>query len=302
MSGPDRPLGTEAVDPAYGELDAWPLGRILDAVIANSRRAAEAVAAASGQLERAAAGVEERLRAGGRFVYAGAGTSGRIAVQDAAELPPTFGFERAVVLLAGGGAAGSRALENAEDDTGAALHDVERAGIGPTDAVIGVAASGRTPYTLAVVRAARERGAFTVGFANNAGTPLLSAPHVGVLLDTGPEVLAGSTRLAAGTAQKIALNALSTAVLVRSGGAFGNLMVGMRPINEKLHQRAVVTVAEAAGVSQERSRSALESAGWRVREAIVMARTGVDEATATALLERHGGRVRGALEAAQRRR
>jgi len=300
VSDEDRTLSTEAVDPGYAELDAWPLGRIVDAVVANSRRAAEAVAAASGSLERAAAGVEERLRAGGRLVYAGAGTSGRIAVQDAAELPPTFGFERAVVLLAGGGAAGSRALENAEDDTDAALRDVEGAGVGPADAVVGVAASGRTPYTLTVVRAAKERGAFTVGIANNAGTPLLTAPDVGVLLDTGPEVLAGSTRLAAGTAQKIALNALSTAVLVRSGGAYRNLMVGMRPINDKLTQRAVLMVADAAGVSPEASSSALTRAGGRVREAIVMAATDVDLATARALLERHGGRVRDALEAAHR--
>lgn len=296
MSDERRPLDTEAVDPTYGELDAWPRRRIVDAVIASSRRAAEAVAAASEALERAAAGAEERIRAGGRLIYAGAGTSGRIAVQDAAELPPTFGFERALVLLAGGGGAGDRAVENAEDDTGGAIRDVEAAAVEPRDAVVGVAASGRTPYTLAVVRSAKERGAFTVGLANNAGTPLLTSPQVGVLLDTGPEVLAGSTRLAAGTAQKIALNALSTSVLARSGGAYRNLMVGMRPTNDKLSRRAVAMVAEATGLSPERSRTALAGAGGRVREAIVMARGGVDLDTATALLERHGGRVRDALE------
>jgi len=291
-------LRTERADPIYRDLDAWPLARILGAVVASGERAAATVAAASEALEAAAAGIESRLRAGGRLVYVGAGTSGRIAVQDAAELPPTFGFERAVVLLAGGGAAGSRALENAEDDVDAAVADVQRIAIGASDAVVGVAASGRTPYTLAVVRGARKRGAFTVGVANNAGTPLLSAPEVGILLDTGPEVLAGSTRLAAGTAQKIALNALSTAVLVRAGGAYRNLMVGMRPTNEKLRHRAVAMVAETARVPATRARNALERSGWSVREAIVMARTDLGLAEVTALLWKHDWRVRDALAAA----
>ena len=288
-------MNTEAFDPDYDDLDAWPLGRIVDAVIDANRRAADAVGRAREALERAAVGIEGRLDRGGRLVYAGAGTSGRIAVQDAAELPPTFGFERTLVLMAGGGEAGAVALENAEDDTEAALRDVERSGLGPDDAVIGIAASGRTPYTLAAIRRARELGAFTVGIANNAGAPLLDTAEVGVLLDSGPEVLAGSTRLAAGTAQKIALNALSTAVLVRAGGAYRNLMVGMRPINDKLRQRAADIVRRATGTSGEEAERALRLATGSIREAIVIVETGASPEEARALLGRHGNRVRDAL-------
>lgn len=290
-------MNTEAFDPDYDDLDAWPLGRIVDAVIESNRRAADAVGRARDALERAAEGIADRLGRGGRLVYAGAGTSGRIAVQDAAELPPTFGFERTVVLMAGGGAAGAVARENAEDDTAAALRDVERSGIGPDDAVVGIAASGRTPYTLVVVSRSRALGAFTVGLANNAGAPLLDAAEVGVLLDSGPEVLAGSTRLAAGTAQKIALNALSTAVLVRAGGAYRNLMVGMRPINEKLRQRAADIVQRATGSTGDEAEHALQLSAGAIREAIVILETGASPEEARTLLVRHGNRVRDALQA-----
>jgi len=286
---------TESRDPSYRELDMWPLGRIVEAVVDGGERAVEAVRNAGDALERAAIGIDARLARGGRLVYAGAGTSGRIALQDAAELPPTFGFQRTVVLMAGGGGAGAVAVENAEDDTDAASRDVAEAGVGPDDAVIGIAASGRTPYTLSVIAAARERGAFTVGIANNPATPLLAAADVGVLLDTGPEVLAGSTRLAAGTAQKIALNALSTAVLVRAGGAYRNLMVGMHPTNAKLRRRAVDVVCEATGAPPEAAEGALAAARWEIREAIVMLEAKVGPDAARALLAGHGGRVRDAL-------
>ncbi len=289
-------MTTEGRDPNYRDLDVWSLGRIVDAVVDGGQRAVDAAWNARDALERAAIGVEARLSRGGRLVYAGAGTSGRIALQDAAELPPTFGFERTVVLMAGGGSAGAVAVENAEDDTDAAARDVAGAGLGPDDAVLGIAASGRTPYTLSVIHAARERGAFTVGIANNAGTPLLAAAEVGVLLDTGPEVLAGSTRLAAGTAQKIALNALSTAVLVRSGGAYRNLMVGMRPTNAKLRRRAVEVVCAATGAPREAAERSLAAAAWGIREAIVMLEAGVDPEVARTLLARHRDRVRDALD------
>lgn len=288
-------MTTESFDPAYQDLDTWPLDRILEAVIDGGRRSAEAVANAHEALGAAASGIEERLSRGGRLVYVGAGTSGRIAVQDAAELPPTFGFERTLVLMAGGGRAGQRALENAEDDSESAVRDATNGHVSSSDAVIGIAASGRTPYTVAAVRFAREQGAFTVGIANNPGTPLLVAADVGILLDTGPEVVAGSTRLAAGTAQKIALNALSTAVLVRAGGAYRNLMVGMRPINAKLRERAIEVVAEAAGVTADASAAALARADWGIREAIVMLTAGVDLEAARERLTRHGQRVRDAL-------
>ncbi|MFO7546711.1 MAG: N-acetylmuramic acid 6-phosphate etherase [Trueperaceae bacterium] len=286
---------TESIHEAYRDLDAWPAAKILAAVNDANRRAIDAVAEALPDLDRAAIGIEERLRSGGRLFYVGAGTSGRVAVQDAAELPPTFGFERARVLLAGGQAAQDRAKEGAEDDVVAAAAVVDEAGVGRQDALVGIAASGVTPYTIAAVRRATERGAFTVGIANNPDTPLLTVGEVGILLATGPEVLAGSTRLAAGTAQKAALNALSTAVLVRLGGAYGNLMVGMRPVNAKLEKRAAAIVAEAAEVPLDAAAEVLARADDDIRTAIVMARTGVDADQAREAVRQHGGRVRDAL-------
>jgi N-acetylmuramic acid 6-phosphate etherase len=290
-------MTTETVSDQFRGLDDWSAVDIMRAVTEGNARAVRAVESALPQLEAAAAGIEPRLLAGGRLFYAGAGTSGRLGVMDAAELAPTFGFDRTEVLLAGGGDAQDRAQEGAEDDVVAAAAAVDRAEIGPRDALIGVAASGRTPYTVAAVKRARERGAFTVGLANNADTPLLSVGDVGVLLDTGPEVLAGSTRLAAGTAQKAALNALSTAVLVRLGGAYDNLMVGMRPLNAKLKKRAVEIVAQAARLESSEAEGFLERAGGDIRTAIVMAGTGVQAATAARLLAANGSRVRAAIAA-----
>lgn len=292
-------MSTEGIDPAYRDLDLWPAERIVGAVVDANRSAMAAVAAAAPALGRAADAIEHRLRRGGRLVYAGAGTSGRIAMQDAAELPPTFGFERALVLLAGGESAGRRAKEGAEDDRDEAVAAVDGAAVGPADALVGIAASGHTPYTIAAVERARERGAFTVGIANNADGGLLAAADVAVLLDTGPEVLAGSTRLAAGTAQKVALNALTTAVLVRLGGAYHNLMVGMRPANAKLERRAAAIVAEATGLSADAAAAALARAENGIREAIVMTGSGVGLERARELLARHHQRVREALDAAR---
>lgn len=289
-------MSTEAVDPRYAGLDTWPAERIVEAVTEANARAIEAVRRATPELARAAAGIEQRLREGGRLVYVGAGTSGRLGVQDAAELAPTFGFEDVVLLMAGGGDAQARAKEGAEDDVDAARREVEAAGIGPADVVVGVAASGRTPYTVAAVEHARERGAFTVGIANNPDTPLLSAAEVGVLLDTGPEVLAGSTRLAAGTAQKAALNALSTAAMVRMGGAYDNLMVAMRPLNAKLIDRAARIVAQAAGSSQEEAVKLLNAAGGDMRVAIVMGIAGASAEASAKALQESGGLVRAATE------
>jgi N-acetylmuramic acid 6-phosphate etherase len=205
-----------------------------------------------------------------------------------------------VVLMAGGAAAGETSVEGAEDEEEAAVAAVAAAKVDARDVVIGLAASGRTPYTVAAVRAARARGAFTVGIANNPGAPLLDVAEVGVLLDTGPEVIAGSTRLVAGTAQKIALNALSTAPMTELGAVYRNLMVAMRPKNEKLHQRAVAMVALATGRAETAARSALVRCDWRIREAIVHLETGLDPRRAERLLHEHGGRVREALEAHRR--
>jgi N-acetylmuramic acid 6-phosphate etherase len=204
------------------------------------------------------------------------------------------------VLMAGGESALTRSKEGAEDDVDAAEAEVEVAGVSSRDAVVGVAASGRTPYTVAAIRKARALGAFTVGIANNPGTPRLDAADVGVLLDTGPEVLAGSTRLAAGTAQKAALNALSTTVMVRLGGAYGNLMVSMRPLNAKLVNRAAGIVARATGLEHEEAAALLEASGRHIGVAIVMGLASVDAEQARAALERAGGRVRVAAESLKR--
>jgi N-acetylmuramic acid 6-phosphate etherase len=293
-------VSTEGIDPRYAGLDTWDAAKIIEAVTEANARAIAAVQRALPELTRAAEGIEARLAAGGRLVYAGAGTSGRLAVLDAAELSPTFGYDDTVVLMAGGESALTRSKEGAEDDVDAAEAEVEVAGVSSRDAVVGVAASGRTPYTVAAIRKARALGAFTVGIANNPGTPLLDAADVGVLLDTGPEVLAGSTRLAAGTAQKAALNALSTTVMVRLGGAYGNLMVSMRPLNAKLVNRAAGIVARATGLEHEEAAALLEASGRHIGVAIVMGLASVDAEQARAALERAGGRVRVAAESLKR--
>ena len=295
--GATESLVTEGVDPAFAGLDAWPAARTLAALVDGQRRAIEAVACALPDLERAADGIATRVGRGGRLAYAGAGTPGRLGFLDAAELPPTFGFERTVVFLAGGPAAMTASREGAEDDADEARAAVAAAGIGPDDALIGVAASGRTPYTVAAVAVARAAGAFTVGIASVAESPLLRAAEVGVWLDSGPEVLAGSTRLAAGTAQKAALNALSTTVLVRLGGAYGNLMVGVRATNEKLRRRAVAMVARATGAAPEAAARALATVDGDARAAIVVLLASVDPESARAALAAHGQRVRDALAA-----
>lgn len=290
-------MKTEAPNERTLELDTWPAERIIAQIVDANEDAVRSVRSVLTDLERAAAGIEAKLRQGGRLCYAGAGTSGRLALQDAAELPPTFGFGRTHVLLAGGAGASGKAKEGAEDDREDAVRQVDAAEIGPMDVLIGIAASGATPFTVAAVERARELGAFTVGIANNPGAPLLAAADVGILLDTGPEVLAGSTRMAAGTAQKVALNALSTAVLVRLGGAYRNLMVGMAPVNEKLRRRAVSIVEQATGADAESAHLALRATDWKIREAILVIERGVSAERAAELLVEHGDRVRDALAA-----
>ena len=292
---PPDALATEGVDPTYADLDAWDAPTTIAALIAGQRRAIDAVDRARPALARAAEGIAERIARGGRLGYAGAGTSGRLAMLDAAELPPTFGFDRAFVLLAGGAEAMTASREGAEDDVDEAAAAVAARRVGPDDVLIGIAASGRTPFTIAAVGAARAAGAFTVGIAGVDGSPLLRAAEVAVWLDTGPEVLAGSTRLGAGTAQKAALNALSTTVLVRLGGAYGNLMVGMRATNAKLRRRAVNLVARATGARREAAAAALAAAGGAQRVALGTLSAGGGGGRASAGVVARAGRVREAL-------
>ncbi|WP_457627320.1 N-acetylmuramic acid 6-phosphate etherase [Oceanithermus sp.] len=266
-------MTTEDVALRYRSLDTWPSSEILEALLERNFSALAAVRAALGPLERAAEGAAARLREGsGRLVYAGAGTSGRLAVLDAVELAPTFGWphERLHYLLAGGEGALVRSAEAAEDEAEAGRRRVAEAGVGPDDVFVGVAASGRTPFTVAALEAARERGAFTVGLANNPDTPLLAAAEVGVLLETGPEVIAGSTRLAAGTAQKVALNLFSTLLMVRLGRVYSNLMVGVQASNAKLARRAAGIVAKISSCPLDEAERALEAAGGDPRLAVLL--------------------------------
>ncbi len=262
----------------------------------------DALAAARPALVRAVGLATAALEAGGRILYVGAGTPGRIAAMDAAECPPTFGVDpdRVVAVTAGGDSAARRAVEGAEDDAEAGRTDVLALGPTSDDVVVGIAASGRTPYVVAALTAAREAGAATVAVVNNPGTPAAAAADVAVEVLTGPETLSGSTRLKAGSAQKVVLNVISTAAMVGTGHAYGPWMVDVDPTNEKLRRRARRILREATGVTDEVAAAALEAAGWRTKTALVALLGGVDAGTAATLLATHRGRVRLALEEATR--
>ena len=249
-------------------------------------------------LAAAVTAAASRLRGGGRIAYAGAGTSGRIGVQDGAELGPTFDWppERLLFLIAGGEAALIRAAEGAEDRADAAAQDVRDARLGPPDVLVGLAASGSTPYTVACVATAREAGALTIGIANSPGTRLLEAAEHKVSLETGPEAIAGSTRMKAGTAQKAALNLFSTTVMMQLGRVYRGQMVDMLARNDKLRRRAVRVLRGLTGVSTEQAAAALTEADGRVKLAVLIAR-GLRIAEAQALLAQCGGDLRQAERA-----
>ena len=252
-----------------------------------------AVAAIHGQVRAiadAADAAGDRLRRGGRLVYVGAGTSGRIAVQDGVELFPTYNWpqERLVFLMAGGLDALTRSAERAEDDADGARARIGAAAVGREDVVIGVAASGRTPFTVAAIAAARSAGALTIGISNNADTPLLSAAEHAIAIVTGSEIVAGSTRMKAGTAQKAVLNMLSTTTMLRCGLVYRGLMVNMRVSNDKLLQRGQAMIRDIANVSDEDAVAALEQAGLEIKPGVLIA-MGADRDQADHLLrEAHG--------------
>ncbi|HEY3350443.1 MAG TPA: N-acetylmuramic acid 6-phosphate etherase [Thermoanaerobaculia bacterium] len=256
-----------------------------------------AVGAALPDLARAADAIAARLDAGGRWFYTGAGTSGRLGALDAAELPPTFGTDPSLVvaLLAGGKRAMFEAVEGAEDDADAGAVDLLRAGLTASDAVVGIAASGATPYVRGALKEAKARGALTVSIVCRPGTPLLAEAEIGVLLDTGREILAGSSRLKAGTAQKIALNMLSTAVMARRGLVYEGEMVAMQPTNDKLRKRATRIVAQFAKISEEKAEDFLRRVSWHLPSALIAAKWGVDAETAALHLSKKKYNVAEAL-------
>lgn len=290
-------LQTEGVRPGLDDLDRRPPGAVALLVLEAERAAGEALRRAGPALAAAVDAVAARLVAGGRLFTLGAGTPGRLAVLDAAELGPTFSAPPGLVvpLLAGGMGALVESVEGAEDDDCAAAGALDGHGLGPGDAVVGITASGRTPFVLGGLRHARARGALAVGIVNNPGSPVAAAADLAVEILTGPELIAGSTRMAAGTAQKIALNALSTACMVALGKTYGARMVDVRATNAKLRRRALRTVREVAGVGDAEAEAALAAAGGRVKPALVMLLAGVDAATANERLDRCSGRVRDAL-------
>ncbi len=270
---------------------------LLAALYEADRAVHSAVGAALPAIARAVEAIAARLDAGGRWFYVGAGTSGRLGALDAAELPPTFGTDPSLVvaLLAGGRRAMSEAVEGAEDDAGAGGRDLLAAGMTGRDAVVGIAASGATPYVRGALAEARARRALTVAIVCRPGTPLLAEADVPILLDTGTEVLAESSRLKAGTAQKIALNMLSTAVMARRGLVYEGEMVAMRPTNEKLRKRAIRIVARLGATSEEKAEDFLRRVNWHLPSALIAAKWKVDAETAALHLSRKKNDVAAAL-------
>jgi N-acetylmuramic acid 6-phosphate etherase len=286
---------TETANAAARDLDLMDSEAIVALLAREQCAAAAAVERATPAIARAVDAVVARLRAGGRLHYVGAGTSGRIATLDAAECPPTFGTPPSLVVahVAGGDEALVRAVEGAEDDgeRGAqAIRDATAA-----DAVVGISASGGAPYVVRAVAAARERGALTIAVTSVPESALAAAAELAIVVDTGAEPIAGSTRLKAGTAAKLVLNALSTATMVRLGRVYDNVMVDVVASNAKLRGRAIRLVCELAGVDQAAARELLEASGGSVKVAIAMHRRGVDAARARELLAQSGGFLRPVL-------
>ncbi len=279
-------LSTESISARYADLDLWPTVDAVAAMLDAQREAVDAVGSQTGAIARAAEEAAARLAdPKGRLIYIGAGTSGRLAVQDGVELGPTYDWAeaRTAYLLAGGAAAVMASVEGAEDNIAAGEQAMAGAAPGAGDVVIAVSASGTTPFTVAAARAGAAAGALTIGIASNAGSPLLTLVAQPIVLDTGAEVIAGSTRMKAGTAQKIALNLLSTAVMLRLGRVYNGLMVNMRLSNDKLRRRAIEMVGEIAGVEKAAAAAALEQAGGDIRLAALIALGRTREEGASAL-------------------
>jgi N-acetylmuramic acid 6-phosphate etherase len=292
-------LLTEQRNPASRDIDTRPTPEILRIINSEDQNVAPAVAVEIPRIAQAVDRIVESLRGGGRLFYIGAGTSGRLGVLDAAECPPTFHVPPEMVqgIIAGGEAALARATEASEDDPAAGRRDLMEHAFTPRDALVGIAASGRTPYVLGAVAAARELGALTVGISCTPDSELARAAEIAITPLPGPEVIAGSTRMKAGTATKLVLNMISTTVMIRLGHVYGNLMVNVEPKNSKLEDRALRIVAEAAQVNYDRAGQVLREAGGEVKTAIVMARLAVDRAAAQAKLAAAGGRIAEALKA-----
>jgi N-acetylmuramic acid 6-phosphate etherase len=289
-------MATEKISPRFVELDSWSTQDMIEAMYEGQLSAGAAVRAALPKIAAAVEGAVPRLQRGGRLIYVGAGTSGRIAVQDGAELPPTYNWplNRLVFIMAGGTSALLKSSEGAEDSGDDGARAIIAAKVGSDDVVIGVAASGTTPFTVSAVQTATERGGMSVGIANNANTPLLQAAQHAILVETGTEVLAGSTRMQAGTAQKIVLNLFSTSLMIRLGRVYRGLMVDMRARNAKLLRRAEVIVDQIVGCGSTDAAHLVAKADGDVKLAVLLG-LGLEAADAAALLQKHLGNLRSAI-------
>jgi N-acetylmuramic acid 6-phosphate etherase len=293
----DRRL-TERRNPRSRDIDVASSLELVDLINAEDAAVPRAVAEARADIARAVDLIVTAFDAGGRLLYVGAGTSGRLGVLDASECPPTFGTPPAMVvgIIAGGFPALVKPAEGAEDDVKAGVGEMDTRQVGPDDVVVGIAASGTTPYVRGALGRARELGARTVLLACSEPAPAIrDACDVCITVLTGPEVVTGSTRMKAGTATKLVLNTLTTAAMIRIGKTYGNLMVDLQAWSEKLVDRGERILMEVAGVTREAARTLIADAGGRVKTAIVMARRGVDRQEAELLLARHEGRIRGII-------
>ncbi|MFD5599037.1 N-acetylmuramic acid 6-phosphate etherase [Leucobacter sp. NPDC058333] len=290
-------LTTESGDPRHAHIDLLGVAELATLMNEADQSVPLAVHAALDDIVRGITLVSERMERGGRLFYVGTGTPGRIGVLDASEIPPTFSVEgRVVGIMAGGRDAIFNAVEGIEDDAAAGARAVDEAGIGPLDSVVGVAASGRTPFVIAAVRRARELGALGVGFSCNQDTELSAAADHAIEVVVGPEVVSGSTRLKAGTAQKLVLNMFSTISMVRLGRTYGDLMIEVNASNEKLRERAVRMVMRISGAPRDDAQRALEATDYAVPVASLMLLRGLSADAARTQLDAADGRLRTALE------
>ncbi|SEE71718.1 N-acetylmuramic acid 6-phosphate etherase [Ruania alba] len=290
------PLTTEAADLRYSRIDTLGVAELATLMNEADQTVPQAVHDALGQIVPAIEAMTDRMLGGGRLIYVGAGTPGRIGVLDASEIPPTFSTrDRVLGIIAGGPVAIVDAVEGAEDDAQGGAAAIDEAGVGPLDSVVGVAASGRTPFVIGAVRRARQLGALGIGFSCNEKTPLSEIAERAIEVIVGPELISGSTRLKAGTAQKLVLNMFSTIAMVRLGKTYGNLMVELRASNEKLRERATRMVMQLTDATYSAARETLEAADYSVPVAVVSLRRGLVVTDARTALDAADGHLRAAL-------
>ncbi len=289
---------TEARNPASLHIDTLSTLQLVHVINEADAQVPAAVASQAPAIARAITEISDRMRQGGRLIYSGAGTSGRLGVLDAAECPPTFSVPPGMVIgiIAGGNRALTNAVEGAEDDSQQGAADVTALQLTSLDSVMGIATSGRTPYVLGAVTAARNAGCLTLGLACNEGSALAKAVDIMITPVVGPEIITGSTRLKAGTATKLVLNTLTTGIMIQLGKTFGNLMVDLKATNEKLQDRAVRIVAEITGLPRSEAADVLAQSGGEVKTAVVVQRTGLTPTQARQRLQDCDGQLRAALE------